>query len=68
MSSSPQAPSVSSADVQALVVEHLPGMEENSPRGHVHALAIQTLRRREVPFWWRAKVRTFAHSSIAGMD
>ncbi|HQR22665.1 MAG TPA: GNAT family N-acetyltransferase [Burkholderiaceae bacterium] len=42
---------LSSADVQALIAEHLAGMRGNSPRGHVHALAIEGLRRPDVTFW-----------------
>lgn len=40
-----------SADVQGLVSEHLQGMHSNSPPGHVHALALESLRRPEVTFW-----------------
>jgi putative acetyltransferase len=42
---------LSSAEVQNLVAEHLQGMHGNSPPGHVHALAIDGLRRPEVTFW-----------------
>lgn len=40
-----------SADVQNLVAEHLQGMHSTSPPGHVHALALDGLRRPEVTFW-----------------
>lgn len=42
---------LSSAEVQALVAEHLAGMESNSPPGHVNALAIESLRQPDVTFW-----------------
>lgn len=42
---------LSSPPVQALVVEHLAGMQGNTPAGHVHALAIEGLRAPEVTFW-----------------
>lgn len=42
---------LSSADVQALIAEHLAGMHSNSPPGHVNALAIESLRAPEVTFW-----------------
>lgn len=42
---------LSSADVQALIAEHLAGMHSNSPPGHVNALAIESLRAKEVTFW-----------------
>lgn len=42
---------LSSADVQALVAEHLAGMHSNTPAGHVHALAIQSLRAPGITFW-----------------
>lgn len=42
---------LSSADVQALVAEHLAGMHGHSPPGHVHALAIGDLRATGVTFW-----------------
>ena len=38
-------------DVQALVAEHLAGMQGNSPPGHGHALAIEALRRSDLTFW-----------------
>lgn len=37
--------------VQALIAEHLSGMQGNSPPGHVHALAIDGLRAPGVTFW-----------------
>jgi len=40
-----------SAEVQNLIAEHLQGMHSNSPPGHVHALALDGLRRPEVTFW-----------------
>lgn len=42
---------LSTPEVQALVAEHLSGMHENSPPGHVHALAIESLRAPSVTFW-----------------
>lgn len=42
---------LSSPEVQALVAEHLAGMHGNSPPGHVHALAIDSLRAPGVTFW-----------------
>lgn len=42
---------LSSAEVQSLVAEHLSGMRGNSPAGHVHALAIDSLRARDITFW-----------------
>jgi putative acetyltransferase len=47
---------LTSADVQALVAEHLAGMHSHSPPGQVHALALQSLRAPEVRFWtaWTA--------------
>lgn len=42
---------LSSAEVQALVAEHLSGMHVNSPPGHVNALAIENLRAPDVTFW-----------------
>ena len=42
---------LASAEVGALIAEHLSGMRGNSPPGHVHALAIEGLRRPEVTFW-----------------
>jgi putative acetyltransferase len=42
---------LSSAEVQSLVAEHLSGMHSNSPPGHVHALAIASLRAPSVTFW-----------------
>lgn len=47
---------LSSAEVQSLVAEHLAGMNGNSPPGHVHALALESLRAPDVTFWsaWAA--------------
>ena len=42
---------LSSAEVQSLVTEHLSGMQNNSPPGHVYALAIDSLRAPSVTFW-----------------
>ena len=42
---------LSTAQVQALVAEHLAGMHASSPPGHVHALAIERLRGPGVTFW-----------------
>jgi len=42
---------LSSAEVQSLIAEHLSGMRSNSPPGHVHALAIESLRAPSVTFW-----------------
>lgn len=42
---------LSSAEVQSLIAEHLSGMHSNSPPGHVHALAIESLRAQSVTFW-----------------
>jgi putative acetyltransferase len=42
---------LSSAVVQSLITEHLSGMHSNSPPGHVHALAIASLRAPSVTFW-----------------
>lgn len=42
---------LSSAEVRALVAEHLAGMHSHSPPGHVHALAIEKLRAPGVTFW-----------------
>lgn len=40
-----------SAEVQALVAEHLAGMRGSSPPGHAHALAIEKLRAPGITFW-----------------
>lgn len=40
-----------SAEVQSLIAEHLSGMHNNSPPGHVHALAVESLRAPGVTFW-----------------
>lgn len=42
---------LSSAEVHALIAEHLSGMHRNSPPGHVNALAIQSLKAPSVTFW-----------------
>ena len=42
---------LSSAEVQSLIAEHLSGMHSNSPPGHVHALAIESLRKPNITFW-----------------
>jgi putative acetyltransferase len=42
---------LSSAEVQALIEEHLAGMNGNSPPGHVNALALDSLRQPGVTFW-----------------
>ena len=42
---------LSSAEVHSLIAEHLSGMHSNSPPGHVHALAIESLRAPSVTFW-----------------
>lgn len=42
---------LSSAEVQSLIAEHLSGMHHNSPPGHVHALAVESLRAPSVTFW-----------------
>lgn len=39
------------ASTQALIAEHLAGMQGNSPPGHVNALAIDGLRAGNVTFW-----------------
>jgi putative acetyltransferase len=46
-----QIDDLSSPEVQALVAEHLNGMQGNSPAGHVRALAVEGLRSPEVTFW-----------------
>lgn len=46
-----QQDDLSSEDVQSLIAEHLSGMHTNSPPGHVHALAIESLRTQGVTFW-----------------
>ncbi|MGB1558803.1 MAG: GNAT family N-acetyltransferase [Oceanococcaceae bacterium] len=40
-----------SAEVQALIAEHLAGMHSHSPQGHVNALAIQNLQQPDLTFW-----------------
>jgi putative acetyltransferase len=42
---------LSSSEVRLLVAEHLSGMHGNSPPGHVHALATESLRSPQVTFW-----------------
>lgn len=42
---------LSSAEVQSLITEHLSGMQSNSPLGHMHALAVESLRAPSVTFW-----------------
>ena len=42
---------LTSPAVVALVHEHLAGMRDHSPPGHVHALALEGLRAPEVTFW-----------------
>ena len=42
---------LTSPEVQLLIAEHLSGMHENSPPGHVHAFAIQSLQEPSVTFW-----------------
>ena len=48
---------LSSPAVQALVAEHLADMHSSSPACHVHALAVDALRRPDVTFWsaWRGQ-------------
>jgi putative acetyltransferase len=42
---------LSSSEVQDLIAEHLRGMLASSPACHVHALAIEGLRRPDITFW-----------------
>jgi putative acetyltransferase len=42
---------LSSAASQALIAEHLAGMQQFSPPGSVHALDLQRLRTPDVTFW-----------------
>ncbi len=42
---------LSGTSTQALIAEHLAGMNGNSPPGHVNALALDSLRARDVTFW-----------------
>lgn len=51
MTTSVREDDLSSAEVQALVSEHLAGMHSNSPPGHVNALAIDALRQPDITFW-----------------
>ena len=74
-----QQDDLSSEDVQSLIAEHLSGMHTNSPPGHVHALAIESLSRllkytyKTQPFHprfirtWGADESSFNHMSIGGL-
>jgi putative acetyltransferase len=42
---------LSSAEVQQLIADHLAGMHSDSPPGHAHALAIESLRAPNVTVW-----------------
>jgi putative acetyltransferase len=42
---------LSSAASQALIAEHLAGMQQFSPPGSVHALAVERLRTPDITFW-----------------
>lgn len=42
---------LSSSEVRSLIAEHLSGMHNSSPPGHVHALAIENLRAPSVTLW-----------------
>ncbi len=42
---------LSSAETRALIAEHLSGMHDTSPPGHVHALAIADLQAPNVTLW-----------------
>lgn len=42
---------LASTEVHALIAEHLAGMRSTSPPGHVHALAVESLRAPGVTFW-----------------
>lgn len=42
---------LSSPEVRSLITEHLSGMQSNSPPGHVHAMAIESLRAPGVTLW-----------------
>lgn len=42
---------LSTPEVQSLVAEHLSGMAESSPPGHVYALALESLRAPDVTLW-----------------
>ena len=42
---------LSSPQVHELVAEHLAGMHGNSPAGHVHALAVDSLKAADISFW-----------------
>ncbi len=51
MSVSVRIDNISTLDVQALITEHLAGMQSNSPPEHIHALAIEGLKGPEMTFW-----------------
>lgn len=42
---------LSSVEVQGLIAEHVGDMHSNSPPGHAHALALESLRAANVTFW-----------------
>lgn len=42
---------LSSSQVQSLVSDHIAGMQNDSPAGHVHALALDALKSADVTFW-----------------
>ncbi len=42
---------LSSAEVAALLSEHLEGMTSHSPPGNVHALELSSLRAADITFW-----------------
>jgi len=42
---------LSSAEVRELVAEHLDGMRGHTPKGHVHALAVESLLSKDVTFF-----------------
>jgi len=48
---------LTSAEVQALIAEHLAGMHANTPDGHVHAMALEALRHPSITVWtvWRGQ-------------
>jgi len=46
-----RADDLSSPEVQALVNEHVAGMQGDSPAGHSFALAVDGLRRPAISFW-----------------
>jgi putative acetyltransferase len=53
-----QVDDLSSAQAHSLVAEHLASMRGSSPPGHVHALAIDSLRAPGVTFWtaWQDEI------------